>query len=65
MGQRGYKAYYTIINHSFGEGLIQTEGENILIIMVPTTPENNNVKRELSDVLLSNNQVKTITNTIT
>ena len=45
------KPIIAIINHSFGEGLIQTEGKNILIIMVPTTPENNNVKRELSDVL--------------
>ena len=40
-----------IIIHSFGVGLIQTEGINKLIIANPTTPVNKSVKSELSEVL--------------
>jgi len=45
------KPIIAIINHWFDVGLTQTAGIKRLIMIVPTTPDNNNVKRGLSDVL--------------
>ena len=45
------KPIIAIINHSLRLGLTHTDGINILNMSNPTTPVNNSVKSELSEVL--------------